>query len=483
MRLAGPLYTLGLGVVLFFLFARWVGRRTSLVLAVLSTTAPYVVRQAPQVMTESPYLLASALALYFVTRYEEEDRRRFLVPTGVALVFTYWLRVVGLAAVVAAPIYLAVRRKWKKAGLLLAVMAVVVLPWEIRCAVRQKEEGARGRSKIGMIFSGEAFRYAEEARDVPSAPVERKPGLVRRALSNMGGGMAFLFHAVPNGLYHHSAPLGGAFQKRGFLNFLLWLLLVGGGVLAWRQDRSVLAFYYLLFLLGLAPVTSFREDATLRYVLVITPFSYFLLAKAFRYAGEKLKEHVGESAFPFYGAAALLLVTSFSGNAAIASRERAPNFFADFYGDYLKAAEWVKANTPPGTVCAARKDGIYALAADRPTVQYYGWIVVGSKEFNDPGLPDRVLSLYHDYNVRYVVVESAAFQPQGYTLIHPLLLRRPDIFREVWNTCAHPYARLGNLPPWALFTRVYEATFPPEEFRGHNTQFPTREPKGKDGPN
>jgi len=106
------------------------GRGLALLAVALSAVNVRVLMMSGSLYSEALYTLVSVAALWACSRYAGADHRTGLgILAGLGLGLSFLTRSIGLSLVLAAAAYLGWARAWKKLSLVLAVAALLVLPW------------------------------------------------------------------------------------------------------------------------------------------------------------------------------------------------------------------------------------------------------------------------------------------------------------------------------------------------------------------
>lgn len=119
--IAMKLFIMGLGLLCIILVHRLFRNNY---LTALFAISPVFVEFSHWVLSEIPYLAVSLLALWLLSG----KGWRFRVGV-LAVAATFYVRTIGIALVVAVPVYFLLMRRWKDCGLSTLCLAVLISPW------------------------------------------------------------------------------------------------------------------------------------------------------------------------------------------------------------------------------------------------------------------------------------------------------------------------------------------------------------------
>ncbi len=124
------LFSLGLAIVVFY-WLLWRGESLgkSWVIAVLTLFHPYVFQYGTSVFSEIPFAFFSVLAIWAVERYMavQQVRWRDAVFPVVAVAFSLYMRMFGLALVLSVVLFLLIHKKHRRQGGYFGVLALVLI--------------------------------------------------------------------------------------------------------------------------------------------------------------------------------------------------------------------------------------------------------------------------------------------------------------------------------------------------------------------
>ncbi|MFQ5735251.1 MAG: hypothetical protein ACE5GY_00125 [Thermodesulfobacteriota bacterium] len=430
-------------------FEEEAGQGMALALAFLVGTNFYFLFFVKEIMTEVPYAFLSLLALHWFGRYERRGlSARLLVVVSALTAAAYMMRMIGItlwAAMAAALLYGAVSGRGEKAAWgkkLILFGALAILPfaaWSIRGSIY-----SHGVATYQSIFM-QADYYARDSGGLAAGP------LAGRFAKNI----LYYYGAVARTIFSSSEAKDAA---RGpvlsVLTFIFFVpAFVGFVSEAWRK-RSVREFYMFFYfgLLSVWPV--YGSGDARRYVVPVLPFIYWYFL-----AGVRLLSSIGRAGAraPGRGLAGAVLAAfvvlaalnlfeirdvltpraagrflrvagTMPARLAAVSAEPAPDalgagYFAKSvpcYGNYLSAAERLKAMTGPADVIMTRKPELVSL-------------ITGGFAVRFPYTADgaAMLGFMDDMKVSYILLDGCYREAGEY--VAPVILGNEGRFTVLSN--------------------------------------------------
>jgi len=393
----------------FFKDAFTEGQR--LALMILLALSPALLQFSHWVLSEVPYLCVSLLGLFLLQDREAhfKDWRFWLGLLAIA--FAYHVRTAGIALVIALPLFLLLKRKWKAAGITLIVLFLLLLPWALRNR-GLSEEGGYLRQFLLKDSYNPALGYANLS------------DLMSRFGTNL---KIYTLGVVPGFVF---PPLGDT--TSGGILILIGLLasaLCLWGLFSQAKQRLLLSHVYLVCYLGVALLwPSVWSD--FRFLLPILPLILgVFLSGAFSLSGIlwKAKPKVVGTFLVVLSALTSLWVvlTGIPGQATNTMAYLRGDEFAGYpepYVTFFQATDWIKENTNPEAVVISRKPTLFYLRAERPSFIY---------PFSPA--PESLASAIEKNRADYIVVDQVSGTTQRY-LIPALRPGIPDRYELVHQT-------------------------------------------------
>ncbi len=416
-----------LGLAIFFLLYRLFENRQGFALATLlsavAVTSPYMVGNSTDVMTETPYLFWSLVAMLIILRYQEtrhfQWKYYFLVIT--TIVMTYLTRAVGIGALAALLLFLAWNVSWSKIfnrdqrremfrSTDFKKLWVIMVPLVIGAIIWQIWQHSKGISQATLFFSNNITQHLE---------------LNCRSAFRVLGQMLFNPETFRFQNFYRSATLGELDFK-----FSLVLVLMLIGLIAGLRQRKLIAGYSLIVfcIIMLASLTP-AEMVIMRYVSILLPFIiYFTFAGAgavLQFISRKLRLP-GGTAFASVGSLLVLaqiLFTNMQGNSVNMTLSTVGNGPA--YHDYIDVAKWAKNNLPDTAYVVAVKPRLFYLLSEKKSTRLSTIEESYSKEFEEAKL-----KLFKRLKITHVVLDGISGSTREN--IFPIVKNRPEMFQTLY---------------------------------------------------
>lgn len=414
----------------------WARRRRGALLAALATLLlainPAMLTLATEILSETPFIFLTLLALLAMDQADEPPAggrrgRSLLLVCTLCLAAAYYMRTAGLAFLAAAPLYLALRRRWRAAVGMAAALAALAAPWFLRSSAPPTPETPFfARSYVHQVLA--AAPYSDQ--NVSLA------GLIGRVFRNS---WTYGTRILPETMLPHLerlAPLAGA------VALALAGLVVLGFVLELRRglrasELAVAAYWLSLSL--------FVWVLGFRYVAVVLPFAFFYLLVGLHWCALRLGEGLDGAQRPRARAApavvvalviCLLAASALAVDARRAERNlrvtRSQTLEQVYAGDrewtaYLQAAAWLREHSEPGAVVMCRKPDLLYLLVQRATVEY--------PYTQDTAALQQVLRASH---VTFILEDGFTWTRTTETYLAPAMRGAAESFALVFETPAPP---------------------------------------------
>lgn len=358
-------------VALAFLLARMRldDERLAAGAALLLAVTPAIVEYAHWVLSEAPFVFLVTAALYSAVRAPEGRDLRWFAIGSVAALAAYLTRSAGSPLLVALVLALAIRRRWGRAAWVggLSAVALIAWSWYVRWA------SAAGGAATTTY--GEEFFYRDPYR--PELGTVTVGDLVARAVFNV---KAYLLSAWPQAV--GGRDLGAALA--GAIGLVLGGVVLAGALRRARRLEAPELFFFLYVALILLWPQAWSDQ---RLLLPLLPLAalYVVEALAWGFSPDRRARRIRvvELAVGVVVAFALFANLRLLGPQLACTRRVlggeafacAPAPFVDF----VRAAEWLRANTEPNAVVINRKPQIlywygrrrgdvYPYTADRDSI-------------------------------------------------------------------------------------------------------------------
>jgi hypothetical protein len=374
----------------------WLHRHTTPLMALgvtlLIAVSPGVLENAHWVLSDVPFWAFTMVALW---SFEEDDRRNFVVGVA-ATMLAYFTRSAGLPLVLAALLWLLLRRRWRRAVALLAVFVPLAGLWWLRAHL------AGGVPYLQQFLAVDP--YSPELGRIGLAD------LFNRVIVN---GSTYVVTLLPRLL----------FGAVGVVPAAAAVLLVLAALVGWvrRMPRPAVAELFLPLYAGLLLVWP-QVWAGERFLLPALPVLLVLAAEPLvAAAGIAGRRVVAVSALTVLTA---MLVAAAPPDYALVRRglgcmaryrEGHPHACLPFsFRDYTQIALWARSALPPDAVVISRKPRMFFVLSGRR-----------GEMFPLDRDPATLLALARKTGARYVVLDHL---DQVSTFLLDTVMRRPAAF-------------------------------------------------------
>lgn len=348
-------------VWLTFLIVLKLKGRTFLAFGIALVTAicPTLLEFSHWVLTEASYLFISLLSLFLFISAPENGKRRFvwLFFAAMAAAASFYIRSNGIMLLSAIILCFLVKRRFLDAIAFAASFYILLSPWIF---YNRSLGGGLGES-VNVFFVLDVYN--------PDAGRITLIGILGRALENwkiyFGGvfpGMAF--------------PAWGGGEP-SYLLAALFAAMIGIGLIAdFRRAVNLIEVYLLLFL-GLAMVWH-PSVSSARYLVPVFPILIYYLIIGVEAIWTKIfTKNTLMLLIPVYAiivaCSAAVLIPSIRMNVEMLRSYYKGDKFAGYdseWRSFYESADWIRKNSPEGSVVVSRKPTLFCLAAERKSYCY-----------------------------------------------------------------------------------------------------------------
>ena len=397
-------------VALFFLMADQWGRLPAVAVTAASLTCPLVVEYGHQVMSEVPYLLFSLLALFCLERgiKDEKIRGNYYFICGVGfMMWSYYVRSMGVVLVMATLLYLVQQRQLRKAVVTAIAAAAVALPWTLR----NRAVGS------GTVYLKQLIL---ENPYYPDRGIADLADYIARLSYNT---LTYFPREIPGALwpaFRPEVPLTQWFPDYSTILQPLSLIVIALSLyailLCARRGQDLLLLNYLIFSTGILIVWPWPSD---RFLVPLVPLMMFFTLRVVADLASRLATRGARQAGRVLavGAIVALLFMNVRGldRLAAAAERNYPSSFRSYYA----AGQWIKENSSSDAVVCGRKPYWMYVVSGRRTVPY---------PFKEP---PEVLASLEQHGVDYVVVGQLSVTT--YKHLTPTIERYWNRFELMWQ--------------------------------------------------
>ncbi len=361
-------------------------------------------------MSETSYLLFSALALYLLLLFDrsEEDRIWWKNPCFYLLIlaagYGYMIRMQGITLIVGIAVWMLCVRKWRQAAGFVAGFAITTLPW----AIRNRMTGLGSSRYIDQLLAVDVWR--------PDLWRVSVGGLVERGFDTL---QMLVAKALPDTVtpylkvdYSAAATVGE--WMVGLL--LIAVILVG----FWRIKRYFWFFTaYSVAVFGI--ICLWSAPSGNRYITTLVPLLeiglviglYTLIE-----TGLRRKFDIGRAFSPLW---LLLLLPALllAGERLNILSEESKRPLPPQLAGYVDAAKTVRKRLPPQTVVCCRKPSVFYVYAQCPVCNFI------YTEDDAKLIRGLIVS-----KVDYVILDQMGYAATA-KYLYPAIVKNEELFRPV----------------------------------------------------
>jgi len=391
---------------------------------------------ATSLYSEAVYALVSIVALYLAEKYEQQDQARLTgVLVGVAIGLTYLTRSVGVTLLMALALNFALRRKWKKALIPVAVASLFVVGWGLWCrANRTTAEG------INVAYY---TNYFDHINYVIHSLQDQNNMSKAEVLLYLLSRNAFIFILVSPMV----VILGVDFTLAQYFGFATLFILAGFV----RQVRSRLRLLHIYLILYLAMNAIVPFPSYDRYLIPLIPFVLmFVVAEAarlvtlIRHELTKNGRVIKQVSAAIIGLALLISAGTVLYNHCSEIFRRLGQASLEKTGkpapEDIEAIQWINEHTNPSDVLVGYHDPVYFLFTGRKTARSLPmreWIDWREGKVSLEAIEDLFFRVVKEDNGRYLVVTSTDYDIEDQTgqyraIRDGIIGRHPETFIPVF---------------------------------------------------
>ena len=424
----------------FLVLREFIDASRALLIAMISGAFWIAVEYSAVVTADMPFPVFSLLALWVILRYIRRPgiSRKWLIAAACAVGWAYHVKSPSIYLVIAATLYLVLRKEAKKPLLLVVCASVWVLPWTIYLKVNFPES----QGYLGMInqIARGAYIPADEAgsfwQNFFYYIFNKNPAGYLKNLEN------FLLPVE----YMYELPISAKWRPAGWL----LLILIGVGFVFGKKlpDRKPLSILRSLevhdwYVLGYVATLFALPGSPHRYLLPILPFIVFYIFKGVEAICDRFPESipptkrlmrylpVGRIAGVFQRpalvrhnpavlACVFLLPSLFVDFGIIRDKRMTPGYHR-YWKTYYEASVWMRDNIPAQSRVATRKPGLVWFWSRREADGY--------PRVEDPDEALLALSRFD-----YLLLENIPFFKEKFKYIVPAIEAYPDRFSVIHKT-------------------------------------------------
>ncbi len=421
----------------FLVLRDFIDNSRALLIAMISGAFWISVEYAHVVTADIPFPAFSMLALWAILQYIKQPgiSRKWLIGAACAVGWAYHVKSPSIYLVIAATLYLLLRKEIKKPLLLVVFASVWVLPWAFYLNVNFPES----QGYLGMINQIATGTYIPES-DVGSFWHNFFYYFFQK---NPVGYLKNLEYLLLPKLYMSQLPISAEWRPVGWF----FLILIATGFVFGRSpaSRKPLPLLRSLqvhdwYVLGYVATLFTLPGSPNRYLLPVLPFIVFYVFKGVERICACFPETISPpkclpsylplgkviAVFqrpalarhnPVFLACLFLLPSLFTDFAIIKSQRMTPGYHA-YWKPYYEASVWMKDNTPPQSRVTTRKPGLV-------------WFWSGREAEGYPPFEDPVKALQALEAFDYILLDNLPFFREKLKYIVPVMKAYPESFKVV----------------------------------------------------
>ncbi len=397
-------------LLLFFIVQRSTQNKSLAFVAVLIPVfSPQLQHFANMVMSEMLFLFFSVLCIYALFQYARKEKPCFWTSPWfyvafASAAFSYHVRTVGMATILALVVFFLFRKEWKQAVFSLLGVVLLVLPWVIRNSVYGIESRYFGtimtvnpwRPESGTISTfGEFFQKLINNFDETVIKGFKE---ILFPFMNIDYGVVSGFLAVVGGLLILAVVFYGAWNIKE-VRWALIALLVGhiGLFMLWHGGNGsryvvpVAPFIFICFYTGLYSIIRRfiirKENKVAQYV----PYVFLILVLPML---QPVKTQAMVSGQPYPSA----------------------------YQNYFTMAKEMQKQLPEGKVCCCRKPELFS---------YYAPKLYATNYLYSSNARELIGDLINK-KVDFVILDQLGYSSTPLYL-YPAIQQYPDLFPVIWH--------------------------------------------------
>jgi hypothetical protein len=373
LSVAAMLATAGLTYAYSRAHTEW-PRELALIVAVAVSLVPSLVFiSTSTLMSDAVFLTVQLATLVALERW---PTRTGTVVAGVGAAVAMLLRTVGAAVPMGAVAYLCLKREWRRAAVLAAVVVVSLTPWQLYAYRHSSSAAEQGggeallsyRQQFWQQFAGDAKAGTATLRDLPLRIGQNTVDVITRdvvalvAPSLLRGAHQSGLELVGVGSFGGLGPMGNGAGTMTVSAALFLLIAVG-----WtRAVQRRLSLAEIVVPLSLAVVVSW-PSWTFRFVLPLAPFLMVYLVDGLRAVMP------AASRVPVLAMLAVAGLSLFDHGEYIArARVRQPDW--SIYAEETDAVlAWLQQHPADGVIATSNPALVY-LRTGTPTIQLEGFV-------------------------------------------------------------------------------------------------------------
>ncbi|MCB0665698.1 MAG: glycosyltransferase family 39 protein [Saprospiraceae bacterium] len=410
--------------LLYQLFERKLGFALATMLATVGVTSPYIVGNARDVMTETPFLFWSVVSMLAIYKYHESKyfNWKYFLFVFLATMMTYLTRAVGAGLFAALVLFLISQVSWSKLytsekrkelfrSIEFRKLLYIMIPVFVGGVLWQISQHNAGVSQASLLLDSNLPQQVEYNTQSAVGVI---PQMLFRAET-------FRFQN-----FYSSAKLVPLDFK-----FTIVLIVLFLGILNGLRQKNLMAFYILITtaIVLLASVTP-QQMVIIRYLSVLIPFFiyfvFFGTNQVLRYFFRKVQ--IADRGSWLIKVLSLLVLSQVflvnlqghSVNMTLSSVGNGPG-----YQDFVDVARWASNNLPEDAYVVSVKPRLFYVLSGKKGTRLSTIEEEYSQEYEK-----EKLDLFKKLGITHVVLDGVSGATREN--IFPIVQNNPDMFQTLY---------------------------------------------------
>ncbi len=409
--------------LLFLLFKIHHGFLLAAMLAIVGSTSPFLVGTATDLMTETPFVFWSTLALLFIAKYRltEKFNWRLYFLVFATIIMTFFTRANGIGILAALLLYLMLYVPWNLAlsketfsqfvsSVPFRKLAYIAIPLFVGAVVWQLRQQSTGISQAAIFFN----RNVSEHLEFNGTSAFRVLGLM-------------LFS--PETFRFQNFYAGADLPKLDFRYVCILLVMLLGFVRSLREKNIIGIYTVVIFLVIIFASLTPAEMVIMRYLSVLVPFLVYLLFLGLREVlgwlprRSRILQQIGLVELGSILLLAQVMFTNFHGNSVNCTLAALGNGPA--YQDFIDVAKWAGRNLTDDAFVVSVKPRLFYVFSGKKGARLSTLEEDYSKDFEE-----KKINGFQKMGVTHVVLDGMSGSTREN--IFPILKNNPGMFQTLY---------------------------------------------------
>lgn len=415
LKLLSLVFLIASFIMLSFILKRNVSLMFCFIVLLLSITCYHLLEFSSTILSEAPYIFFTFLSIFLVkSAVEKQESWINYLLVSIFLVYSYYIRVIGISIVVAGFAYFLYKKRYKGILVLGAVSLLLIGGWYIR------------NHLVNAPNYYLEFFLAKDSSNLDAGKITFSD-LIYRTLCVTP--KKFMLQEIPTIIFSSQKFFYKTSLRSIFSGGVIVLLFFVGFSSRIIKHRSFIEFY--VFFYGGVLLIQPPFNVILRYLVPIYPFIVLYTL----YGIERITKwcHIRGGIFILSIFSLLMFVGNIKYLCPRVS-SNVKNTIAYINGDkyagyslawirFIEANKWIDENTPKNSILISRKPTLTYFYANRKTIRY-----LYTKD------AQKLYNKLVQQRVDYVIVDRISWKTIKYLV--PTINTYPDRFQFVYKTLA-----------------------------------------------